>query len=181
MEALLLPAISRFTSPRVEGTGDGKDHTMNKRTIWLTILVAATALSLCSQQALALTETTVDMAGAGTFPPNTVYSGYPLSTLRYGVGVSVFSDGTATGDVDITCVGSQGTYTVEGHPTSGSVPKAGIVVFSGTSTVDMGNGTVYTGVSFSVTADSTKQTLKIVIGTATLNIATGTKGKITIK
>jgi hypothetical protein len=154
---------------------------MSKRTTWLAILVAAIALCLGSQQAQALTETVVAMAGGGNFPSGTVYQGYPLSTLRYGVGVSVFSDGTATGDVDITCVGSQGTYTVEGHPTSGSVPKAGIVVFSGICTVDMGDGTIYSGVSFSVTADSTKQTLKIVIGSATLNIATGSKGKITIK
>jgi len=155
---------------------------MSKRTAWLAILVTAMALCLCPQQVqAAVTETTVDMAGAGIFPANTVYQGYPLSTLRYGVGVSVFSDGTATGDVDIACVGSQGTYTVEGHPTSGSVPKTGVVTFSGICTVDMGDGTVYSGVSFSVTADSTKQTLKIVIGSATLNIATGTKGKITIK
>jgi hypothetical protein len=154
---------------------------MSKRTTWLAVLVTAIALCLSSRQALALTETVVAMAGSGTFPPGTVYQGYPLSTLRYGVGASVFSDGTATGDVDITCVGSQGTYTVEGTPTSGSVPKAGVVTFSGICNVDMGNGTTYTGVSFSVTADSTKQTLKIVIGTATLNIATGVKGKITIK
>ena len=154
---------------------------MSKRTTWLAILVTATALCLSSQRALALTETTVDMAGSGTFPPGTVYEGYPLSTLRYGVGVSVFSDGTATGDLDITCVGSQGTYTLEGTATTGSVPKSGTVVFSGICNVDMGGGTVYTGLSYSVTVNSSKQTLQLRIGDTTLNIATGIKGRITIK
>jgi hypothetical protein len=154
---------------------------MSKRTTWLAILVTAIALCLSSQQAFALTETVVTMAGGGTFPANTVYQGYPLSTLRYGVGVSVFSDGTATGDLDIACVGSQGTYTLEGKATSGSVPKSDTVVFSGICTVDMGGGTVYTGMAYKVTVNSTKQTLQLVIGSTTLNVATGTKGKITIK
>jgi hypothetical protein len=160
---------------------------MSKRTTWLAILVTAAALCLGSQQALALTETTVDMAGGGLFPPNTIYQGYPLTSLRYGVGVSVFSDGTATGDLDITCVGSDGnggqrTYTLEGKATSGSVPKSSQVIFSGTCSVDMGDGSPpFTGVTYSVKVDSSKQTLQLTIGGTTLNIATGNKGRITIK
>ena len=154
---------------------------MNRRTAWLAILVAAIALCLCPERALALTETTVDMAGAAVFPPNTVYQGYPLSSMRYGVGVSVFSDGTATGDVDMTFVGSQGTYVLEGKASSGSVPKAGQVIFSGLCNVDMGNGTIYTGLSFSGKVNSSNQTLQVTISSTVLNIATGTKGTITIR
>ena len=194
MAARSLAGISRFTKPRIEDAHDGriaksetgylgdrKDDTMTKRTAWLAILATAIALCLLPQRALALTETTVDMAGAAVFPPNTVYQGYPLSNMRYGVGVSVFSDGTATGDVDMTFVGSLGTYILEGKASSGSVPKAGQVIFSGLCNVDMGNGTVYTNLPFSAKVDNSKQTLQVTISSTVLNIATGDKGRITIK
>jgi hypothetical protein len=159
---------------------------MSKRTTWLAILVTAAALCLGSQQALALTETTVDMAGSGVFPANSYYQNYLLLSLRYGVGVSVFSDGTASGDFDLTVVTTQAgqprNITIEGKAANGSVPKAGQVIFSGLSTVDMGDGSPpYTAVPFSVKVDGNKQTLQLTMGNTTLNIATGTKGKITIK
>ena len=159
---------------------------MSKRTSRLAILVTAMAVCLCAQKALALTETTVEMAGSGVFSANTYYSNYLFASLRYGVGVSVFSDGTASGDFDLTIVATQAgqprNITIEGKAASGSVPKAGVVLFSGLGTVDMGDGNPpYTAVAFSVKVDSNKQTLQLTMGSTTLSIATGTKGKITIK
>ena len=163
---------------------------MSKRTIWWATLVMAVTLSLFSQAALAQSQTTATGAGGGGFPAGAAYNGVSLSTLRFGMGILVAADGTATGDFESTLVGTSAagqpqTITVVGKPSSGSFPAAGTAAFSGLCSVNMGDGTpALSAVPFTATAVSgvrAKQTLTLSLGSTSLPTATGTDGRITVK
>src|SRR5437660_5476191 len=118
---------------------------MSRRTIWWAILVMAVTLSLFSQPALAQSQTTATGAGGGAFPNGAAFNGVSLSTLRFGMGVSIAADGTAAGDFESTLLGTSAagqpqTITVVGKPSGGSFPAAGTATFSGVCSINMGDG-----------------------------------------
>lgn len=84
-------------------------------------------------------------AAAGVFPSGAVLYGLALSDLTLGKGLAVSSDGTAFGQVQIELNGTSPlgiaqTITVEGELWSGSFDTFGDPTFSGTATVDLGDG-----------------------------------------
>jgi hypothetical protein len=97
----------------------------------------------------------------------------------------IAQDGSATGQFQAVLLGSSllGTpqnITVEGEVSSGSVPAEGSATFSGTATVDMGDGTLpLAGVPFTVTVSA--GSLGLILNAVALPTATVTAGSITIK
>jgi hypothetical protein len=128
-------------------------------------------------------DTGVVGAGAGTFPANTALSGVSLSGLKFGMGVLIPGDTTALGQFHATLLGTSilgqpQNIEVEGDATSGTL-DIGSRTFSGTATVDMGDGTPpLTSVPFTVTATATG--LVLILGTTNLPAATLSAGNIAI-
>ena len=93
-------------------------------------------------------------AGGGVFPGGAAFGGVPLSGLDFGQAVFTAPEGSAVGAfhavlLGVSLLGQPQRITVEGKVDSGGV--AGIATFSGTATLDMGDGTPsLPGVPFSV-------------------------------
>ena len=144
----------------------------------LTLVVMLLPASLFGQA------TGVAGAGAGTFPINTALNGVSLSGLKFGLGVLIPGDGTADGQLQATLLGTTPlgqprNIEVEGDATNGTL-ATGSRTFSGTATVDMGDGTPpLLNVPFTVAA--TAAGLVLTLGATTLPAATLTAGTITIK
>jgi hypothetical protein len=157
---------------------------MRRRAIWSAIPVMAIALCLLAQPALATSkQAIVTGAGGSAFPAGTVFNGITLTSYRFGVGISIASNGTAAGDFAITLLG-----TYNGQPWTGSVvckAAAGIVnpsgtfSFSGTSYIDMGGVSPPSSAAFSSTGKDKQNLLTLTIGSTTYQVATGTNGIIT--
>ncbi len=161
---------------------------MTRPTIGLTAIIAL-AFSLAGTPAFAQEDTFVTGAGAGVYPADTSFNSVPLSGLTFGMGVTI-AGGTAAGQFQTTLLGTSALgqpqeIVVEGKPTSGSSSSATTATFSGTTTIDMGDGTApLTGVPFTVTivtnADG-QGSLTLVLGSTTLPAATINEGTMAIK
>src|SRR3989441_6114201 len=106
-----------------------------------------------------------DAAGAtgaaeATLPDGATFNGIQLRGLTLGQGLFIAPDGSATGQFQAVLLGTSplGTpqnVTVEGEVGGGSVGADGSATFSGTATVDMGDGTpALPGVPFAVTVSA---------------------------
>jgi hypothetical protein len=116
-------------------------------------------------------------AGLATFTTATSYNGVALTGFDYGIGVQIPGDTSATGALHCTLQGTGGQHiSIDGHATSGSILGDGSATFSGTATVDMGDGsTPSTGVSFTLTAvpnGAGRGTLTLTIGSTKLAAGT---------
>ena len=159
---------------------------MKKRTA--SALLVAVALCVVSAAALAKNPSTAG-AGRGTLPSGAAFNGVSLSALRFGMGVAIAADGTASGDFGSTLLGSSGgqarSIVVDGRAARGSVPSPGRATFSGLCTIDMGDGTPpLSGVAFTVTTVAGVNggwTLALSLGSTSLPTATGTEGRIVIE
>ena len=125
----------------------------------LAILAAGIALLvIVSPLPAAAAGTAVTGAGGGVFPPGTLYSGVRLDGLRFGMGVAVAGGGSA------------GT---------------GTAAFSGSCSIDMGDGTLpVQNVPFTVTVTTNQEgrgTLGLVLGLTSLPAATVNEGSMTIQ
>jgi hypothetical protein len=124
-------------------------------------------------------------AAEATFPNGAAFNGLPLKGLTLGQGMFIAPDGSAMGQFQTVLLGTSllGTpqnVTVEGEVQNGSVGADGSATFSGTATVDMGDGTLpLPGVPFTV-AVSTGGLVLTLNGTA-LPSATVSAGSISIK
>ena len=157
---------------------------MRRRAIWSVIPVMAIALCLVAQPALAAGKSAiVTGAGGSAFPAGTVYNGITLTSYRFGVGVSIASNGTATGDFEITLVGTYQsqpwTGSVTSKATAGTVNSSGTFAFSGTSYIDMGGVSPPSTSTFSSTGKDKQNLLTLTVGSTTWQVATGTNGIIT--
>src|SRR6266550_3676920 len=136
------------------------------------ILVVAIGLIALPATAHETTVVTVTAAAKGTYPSGTTYKGVPLSGLRFGTGIEIPGDTSATGEFQATLLGTSGgqpqNIIVEGLVSSGSAGN-GTATFSGTCTVDMADGTpISKGVLFTatITADADgKGTIVLKLGT----------------
>lgn len=153
------------------------------------ILIVAFALLSLSALATANALVMVTAAAKGTFPSGTTYKGVPLSGLRFGTGIEIPGDTSATGEFQATLMGTSGggqpqNIIVEGVVNSGSVAN-GTATFSGTCSVDMADGTpVSKGVLFTakITPDAAgKGTIVLKLGTNSLPTATVNEGSMTIQ
>jgi hypothetical protein len=123
-------------------------------------------------------------AGAAAFPGGATFNGISLSGLEIGTGVSIASDGAATGRflavlLGTSLLGQPREIAVDGKVSGGSIGPDGSVTFGGTATVDFGDGSLPAlGVPFTVTA--TTGSLLLTLGTSTLPSTTLNTGSITI-
>ncbi len=138
--------------------------------------------------ASAATNTTV--GAGGTYPSGTTFNGIPINGVQSGYGVKIGDNGSASGQfctilLGVSALGLEQDIRIEGKATSGSQNSMNFVTFSGTCTVDMGDGTPPTpGVPFTatVTTDTNDQgTIGLVIGATTLPNAVVNAGSMTIK
>jgi hypothetical protein len=124
-------------------------------------------------------------AAEAAFPNGAAFNGVPLKGLTLGQGMFIAPDGSATGQFQAVLLGTSllglpQNVTVEGEVRGGSVGADGSATFSGTATVDMGDGTLpLPGVPFTVTASA--GSLGLILNAVTLPTATVTGGSITIK
>jgi len=148
----------------------------------------ATLLGLASLLApapVAAQDAGVTGAAEATFPDGATFNGIPLRGLTIGQGMFIAPDGSATGQFQAVLLGSSllGTpqnITVEGEVSSGSVGADGSATFSGTATVDMGDGTpALPAVPFTVTVSG--GSLGLILNAVALPTATLSAGSIAVK
>ena len=151
-------------------------------------LLAATILGLASLIApapAAAQDTGVTGAAEATFPNGATFNGISLKGLTLGQGLFIGQDGSATGQFQAVLLGTSplGTpqnVTVEGEVSGGAVAADGSASFSGTATVDMGDGTLpLPGVPFTVTAAA--GSLGLILNAVALPTATISAGTVTVK
>src|SRR2546427_4161708 len=124
-------------------------------------------------------------AGEAIFSGGATLSGLSLSGLTLGQGVSLAPDGSATGQFQAvlfgtSLLGARQEVTVEGEVRHGFVVGVGSATFSGTATVDMGDGTPpLPGVPFMVTASTGRPGLSL--EATALPSASVSAGSITIE
>ena len=152
------------------------------------VLTAIVALaSLMAPALVAAQDGVAGVTGAGEaiFSGGATLSGLSLSGLTLGQGVSLAQDGSATGQFQAvlsgtSLLGARQEVTVEGEVRNGFVIGVGSATFSGTATVDMGDGTPpLPGVPFTVTASTGG--LSLILGGTALPTAAVTAGSITIE
>src|SRR5438874_12278096 len=123
--------------------------------------LSATILGLASILApvpAAAQDTGVTGAAEATFPNGATFNGISLKGLTLGQGLFIGQDGSATGQfqavlLGTSLLGAAQNITVEGEVSGGAVGADGSATFSGTATVDMGDGTLpLPGVPYKVTA-----------------------------
>jgi len=133
--------------------------------------------------------TSVTVGAGGVYPPNTSFGGIPINGLQSGYGVDI-TGSSALGQfctilLGVNALGLQQNIVIVGKASGGSRTSSNVVTFSGTCTVDMGDGTPPTpGVPFTatVTTDANDQgSIGLVIGITTLPNAVVNSGSMTIK
>lgn len=159
---------------------------MKKIARWLAFAAILVVASVGSSPVLvAATETDVTGAAAGVLPPGTTFSGVPVEGSTFGLGVVVYPDGTATGNVEIVLEGTsllgqaQNEITLEGKVGAGSVNGDRSVTLSGTGMLDMGDGSLPASVPFSVVV--TSDGLQLTVGASVLPTQTLSAGSIFIR
>jgi hypothetical protein len=124
-------------------------------------------------------------AAAGLFPSGTELGPVALNGLELGMGVLIDTNGSATGAFHAVLLGTglagaPQHITIEGKVHEGTGGSDGSVTFSGTATLDFGDGTApLPGVPFSVTA--AVESLTLAVDSAHLPTATMNGGVITIE
>jgi hypothetical protein len=124
-------------------------------------------------------------AAEAAFPNGATFNGVSLNGLTLGQGMFIAQDGSATGQFQAvlqgtTPLGAAQNITVEGEVGNGSVGADGSATFSGTATVDMGDGTLpLPGVPFTVTVSA--GSLGLILNAVALPTATLSAGSITVK
>jgi hypothetical protein len=154
----------------------------------IAVLVAAVILS--PAPAGAQTETRVTAGAAGVFPNGATFNAISLNGLRVGIGVIISSTGSAQGQFQATLLGTTAlgqpqAIGIGGKATAGSAGAAGAASFSGTCSIDMGDGSpLLQNVPFvaAVTTDAGGHgTLGLVLGATSLPAATINQGSVTIE
>src|SRR2546429_7125724 len=139
--------------------------------------------SLLAPAQAAAQDAGVTGAAEAAFPNGAAFNGVPLKGLTLGQGLFIAQDGSATGQFQAVLLGTSllGTpqnVTVEGEVGGGSVAADGSATFSGTATVDMGDGTLpLPGVPFTVTISA--GSLGVTLNAGTLPTAALNAGSIT--
>jgi len=124
----------------------------------------------------------VTAAATGLFAAGAELGPVALQGLQIATGVFIEADGSASGSFHATLqgssLGSPQEITVEGNVTGGSVDADGRATFSGSASLDLGNGAPpLANIAFSVTAGSNDVVL--VVDSVTLT-ASLTGGAVTI-
>ena len=176
----------------------------NKNAFWPAALLVAMVLFIAPQAASGQGLSSVTGAGAATFgtgsvatfpaeadgavtlPGTTVSSPVTLSGLEFAIGIDIELDGSVDGDLQVTLVGTSAGQArriiVEGRVSGQAVQALSTVTFSGTCSVDMGDGTPTVSdvpIRMSVIAGESSK-LTLVLGLTNLPSATVNKGSLRI-
>ena|SRR5438132_44309 len=157
-----------------------KRHMMLMTMRFLTIAIILVPASVFGQSA----SSGATGAGEGSVPGGTTFSGVSVSVLQFGMGVFTPGDTTAAGQFQTTLLGTSAlgqpqNIEIDGNAASGAINLDGTRTFSGTATVDMGDGTPpLTAVPFTVIASI--NTLLVTVGVSNLPLVSLTFGSITI-
>jgi len=152
---------------------------------FLSMAMLGLASNVVAPAPVAAQDAGVTGAAEAAFPDGATFNGISLKGLTLGQGMFIAPDGSATGPFQAVLLGTSllGTpqnVTVEGEVRGGSVGADGSATFSGTATVDMGDGTLpLPGVPFIVTVSA--GSLGLILNAVALPTATVTAGSITIK
>jgi hypothetical protein len=160
-----------------------KEGNMRNKKILFALILLSAGLLLSPQPVLTVSTTFVTGAGKAPYSNGVQYNGVPLNGLRFGFGVNVNSLGTGSGDFAAVLTGTvlnqAREITVEGKAAAGSI-SSGTATFSGSCSVDMGNGTpAVTNVPFIATA--TGSSLTLTLGGTSLPATNVSNGVITIR
>jgi hypothetical protein len=135
-------------------------------------------------------ETSVTVGAGGIYPDGTTFNGVPINGLQSGYGLQIADNGSALGQfctilVGVSELGLEQNIIIMGQATSGSRTAANASTFSGTCTVDMGDGTgPLLGLPFTavITTDANDQgSIGLTIGDTKLPDAVVNSGSMTIK
>ena len=157
-----------------------------KRALVLTSILLGGALIA----APAMSQASVTVGSGGFYPPGTTFNGVPINGLQSGYGVQIAADNSAHGQfctvlLGVSALGQEQKIIIEGKATSGEKRTANVATFSGTCTVNLGDGTPPTpGVPFTATITSgvnDQGTIGLVIGATTLPDAIVNLGSMTIE
>ncbi len=157
-----------------------KRHAISMKLSVLLLTIILLPASVFGQDTPSLTG-----AGQGDFPVGTTYLGVSVSGLTFGMGVYIYSDGSAAGQfqttlLGITLLGLKQEIQVEGKAATGTLNADGSRTFSGTATVDMGDGTPpLPNVPFTVTATPTS--VLLILGSVNLPAAVLSDGTISLR
>ena len=160
---------------------------MKRRTLIFAALLLTTAAGAIP--AAAQSETSVTVGAGGVFPPGSTFNGIAINAIQSGFGV-IITGNVAIGEfctvlAGATALGLERNIVIEGKATAGSRTAGNVANFSGTCSIDMGDGTPATvGVPFTaaVTVDANSRgSIGLVIGLTTLPNATVNQGSMTIK
>jgi hypothetical protein len=119
------------------------------------VTILTVAISLPPRPAIAQGGTRVTGGGTGTFGADLDGDG-DIDGSQFGIGVTIRADGSAQGHFLCLMAGRSDILglpimAVQGQVTEGSDNSDGSVTFSGSGTVNLGNGQIFTGVPFTVT------------------------------
>ena len=161
---------------------------MRRSAAVLTMLLLSVILG--TSFATATDETLATGGAGGIYPPGTTFDGVAISGLQLGFGVEISPDSSALGPfaavlIGVSPLGLEQDITIEGEATNGSRNAANIAIYSGTASVDMGDGLPATpGIPFTVTVTTDANspgTIGLVLGLTTLPNAAVNAGSMTIE
>ena len=145
---------------------------------------------LGTSHAAATDEVLATGGAGGIYPPGTTLDGVSINGLQSGFGLEINPDSSALGQfcavlIGVSSLGLEQNIKIEGEVTNGSRNAANIAVFSGTASVDMGDGLPATpGIPFTVTVTTDANspgTIGLVLGLTTLPNAAVNAGSMTIE
>jgi hypothetical protein len=159
-----------------------------KRLAMLPAAVLVTAI-LWPAPVDAQTEASVTGAAEGIFPPGASYLGVSLNGLTLGMGLSVAGNWASgqfqTTLVGVSAFGLEQDIQVEGHASSSVPSEPNTAIFSGTCTVELGDGTPpVPGVPFTVAVATNAEgtgSLTLTLGGTNLPAATVNEGNMRIR
>jgi hypothetical protein len=156
---------------------------MKRFTYVLPILLGVAAITTASVIADS-DERSVTGAATGSFAAGAALGAVSLQGIELGTGAFIEADGSASGTFHAALQGSllgiPREITVEGNVSQGSVGTDGRATFSGTASLDLGDGSpALPGIAFSVIAGA--DGVVLAIDSTTLPAAGLTSGAVTIE
>ena len=161
---------------------------MSRARIFSTAILSA-AIALSGERVEAQSASSITAAGGVVLPSSASYANMSLKDLKFGIGVLIAANGTATGDVLGTLRGTYAgrvwTITLEGNATTGSARVGGPGNLSGTCSLDMGTGMpAHAGVPFALAftrRPDGKWSVLMTLGNTQLPAAIVSAGSITVR